>query len=323
MPEYNVSSQDTAPNSGPPKQNYSPADHEAGAQLESTVWSQEVLMSEPREPEHLFPRSQGGQVPSTAMPVHRVANNDERRAVLPPPGDLDFRRINEITVESLLTFRSSGRRQEPRRNPTRTGTTDSRQAQHPESDRVLESSNEESSTAQALAIPPPPGPWFPDGQRSPGAQEGCFARSLLDQTHPKDSPGTIGDLTSYEGPPSRHSDGSTATLIGTPDSQETQDLRSPPSQQTDPLTVAQSHSPAQFDPWHSRPRNRWIGILPDPSYTWSADRYIEVGQKRRRVTGPTQPLGPPMKPFDGKKFEDEAQWNMGVSMQERMREARG
>ena len=90
-----------------------------------------------------------------------------------------------------------------------------------------------------------------------------------------------------------------------------------------PPATAEFQCPTFIDPYGSRPVNDWTGILPDPSQTFRLEENTEMDTKVSRqgflVRGPTNPLGPPMKPFDGAIYEDEAQRMWAVSMQKKIR----
>lgn len=59
--------------------------------------------------------------------------------------------------------------------------------------------------------------------------------------------------------------------------------------------------------WDSQREYSWVGYLPDISESRRFESQAPKGRPRRLVQGPTQPLGPPLKPFDGPIYEAKAQ----------------
>ncbi len=79
---------------------------------------------------------------------------------------------------------------------------------------------------------------------------------------------------------------------------------------------------APHDRWSLRPKYTWIGLLPHPNESPRWEDSTVAGQPRRLTQGPTRPLGPPLKPFDGPRAENIAQdqWD-GVMVENEMRQA--
>ena len=59
--------------------------------------------------------------------------------------------------------------------------------------------------------------------------------------------------------------------------------------------------------WESQRKQPWVGYLPDINESRRFESQAPKGRPRRLVQGPTQPLGPPLKPFDGPVYEEKAQ----------------
>lgn len=59
--------------------------------------------------------------------------------------------------------------------------------------------------------------------------------------------------------------------------------------------------------WDSQRKHPWVGYLPDINESRRFESQDPQGRPRRLVQGPTQPPGPPLKPFDGPIYEEKAQ----------------
>ena len=259
--------------SEPPAQDHILPDHEAGVQMESTVSDQEVQSGEPRAPEHLCPQSQGSQESSPATTVCLVAadDNDDR-------DDHDDGRRAVVSSPQV----SSESRTEDVKAEESVSTLQSdglgQDSREGTSTKVDATDDQQAQRPESSGLDVPelasPVPAMPDSQRE------------QDNRPPTLSPAI-------------------------PNSQREQDNRLPVKQQTRLPATPEFQPPTFFDPYGKRPVNDWTGILPHPNQTLRLEKNTKVHRRvsgrLRIVRGPTNPLGPPMKPFDAAMYEDEAQ----------------
>lgn len=302
-----------------PAQEYFLPNHADGfIKLEYDVSNQECLDDEPPSrslaQERLPSENQEGQDSSVTAAVRRVLDHDHgQTAVSFPPGTTS-RPVNMVLEECSYSPQPDGLSQEPREQPPTAGRPESQQPQFGnlnQSSGYSWQANIVSQTWDASVRDSSSG----NGQRR--AESGLThakdhsraGQPVLDQAPRINGPGATVDTQSHEGnvlaplqmtgPPSSE----------IPSPHDNQEQRLPPIENISLPPIPEVVNPS-ISRWRLRPNYQWSGYLPDIYESRRFEVQTASGQPRRLVRGPTQPLGPPMKPFDEQRSEERAreQW---------------
>ena len=133
--------------------------------------------------------------------------------------------------------------------------------------------------------------------------ESRASQAVLDQAPPNKAPGTTFDKQSRKAfPPSQV----TAPLSSEIPSSHRNQERLPV---TDNISLPPNavHVKPRVCRWNSQREYSWVGFLPDINESRRFESQAPKGQPRRLIQGPSQPLGPPLKPLDGPICEAKAQ----------------
>lgn len=336
-----------------PTQEYVLPNHQDGIKLESNVSNQGVPGSgsssklpaqehfssrsqEGQEPpvaesssdlpmqEHIFPRNQEDEGPSAAMAVHGVINDDNEQTAISIGRSSELRPVNIVSEECSYSTQSDSSRRESREQ---FGRPDSQQPQLENSDgsselkwresnmaqtwdssaRIISSVDDQRRTGAELIYP-----WNHDGAGPPVLYQGLRSSASC----------TTFDTLSHGG-----DDLSPLQMTTLPLPETSGPLRnrcSPPTNNNSLPSISELVDIPQVDRWRSRPNYQWSGYLPDIYETRRLESQPVDGRPPLLVQGPTQHLGPPLKPFDGPKFEEAAREQWRRAMREReIREAQG
>lgn len=323
-----------------PVQGYVLPDHQDDLKLESNVpnvSNQGILGSEPAPrstaQEPLFPRSQEGQESFVTVAVHRVINLDHERTAVSLSRGPTFSPEGTISEERPNSPPSDGSKQEsreqsPSNGPEQDSTEqsppaellDSQQSQRRNVNGSPEYSWQESRVVQDWGSPAREPSSVAD-QRMAGAEvrrprDHLMAGQLtLDQGPHKRAACTTIDPRSYAAnvlPPSQTTP---LPLPDVPGPHGNQKNRLAPIDNRKLPPIAELVGPPYAHPWRLRPNYPWVGYLPDPYESRRLKPQTLDGGPARLVQGPVQPLGPPMKPFDGAQAEAIAreQWRCLMS----------
>ena len=308
-----------------PTQEYALPNHQDGIKPEPNVSNQRVLGSElsSKSPaqEHIYPRSQEGQESSVTMGIHQLLNHDHEQTVVSVPRSPTFHPINMASEEYSCSPQSDGSGRESREQSPTAERQDREQPQLRTLNGSSEYSRRESDMIQT---------WDSAGESSsvddpkragaeviyPRGQFGA-GQPIFDQGSCNKAPG----LTSDTLPPLQMT---TILLPETSGPYRDQETRLPPTENISLPSMAELGYPPQHNRWGLRPKYQWSGFLPDIYETRRLESPTAHGQAPRLIQGPTQPLGPPLKPFDGARSEEVAREQWARVMRERdIREAKG
>ena len=307
-------------------QEYILPNHEGDLKLESNVSSRAVLGNEPipksPAPERPSLKSQGGQEPSAVMAIHHVINNEHEQTVV----SLSPRPSSPVTMISEERSRGpashGSEQQESSEQPPTSGRADN----HDPRVQKLNGSSENSWPGGQVPQTRDPSVREPSsaaGQKRAGAEPRrprahLTAGQPLPDQGPHYSPyNNAPSITATIAPPSS-SDGAnvpplaqmgTLLMPHVPDHPWNQHTRLAPIDNTTPAglpPIPELLGRPPGNPWQSRPRYAFNGYLPHPDQSERVELQIGDGRPARFVRGPTRPLGPPMKPFDGPDTEEKA-----------------
>lgn len=347
----NEASSSSSSSSGPitesPPQEYALPDQQDDLKLDSTVSNQELLAGESKdgepkdgepkdeepkdgepkdgEPtsnsptqEHLLSRSREGEKSSAVMTVDRMINHDHDQTAVPLPRSPTFHPVNIVSED--------GSGQEPREQSPAVGRAQSQQPQlgglHVSSGHSWRESNvAQPSNASAG------GSFRLNDQRRTKVQ-------VIDPSyHPKASPPVFGRAPWDNAPGSRFDRlfqggrvlpplNTTVPSSEKPGPHQDQGGRSPSINNSKLPSIAEFDRPPQHNLWKSEPKYKWCGHLPDVNESRRLEEQTTDGRPSQLVRGPTQALGPPLKPLDGERAEAIAQEQWRRSERERaIREA--
>lgn len=314
-------------------QEYIQLNHQDGLKMASDVSNQGDLGGEsaPKAParEHLFPRSPKGQESPVAIAIHRVINNDHEHNAPWFPQSPTFLPVNMVSEECSCSLRSDGSRQESRERSPTAGRRDSQQPQLGKLNGSSQHSWRESDMAQTRGSSAREPSSVDDQSRA--AAEVQYPRNplragqpVLDRYPRDDALGAAFDTPSqWENvlPPIQMT---TSPLPDMPGPHRNPETLLPPLANTSPPSTAELVEGPLVHRWRSRPNYPWSGFLPDVYESRRLELQTVDGGPPRLVQGPTQHLGPPLKPFDGARAGEVAieQWRRVVRERE-IREAGG
>lgn len=348
-PESSILNQDGAgsgPNSKSPAQGYVLPNHEGGSKLEPDDADQEdagsELNAESAAQEHFSPSGQEGQESSVTVTEQRVVDYDNRRAAIPFPRIPVHRPMNTVTDESLYKLRSEGFGKDSSEYTAAAGLPNRQQAQLLGSYRSSKQQHWQGNNMAQASNPPARDSLATNGQTRAGAEaryptkHSGAAEQNLHQDPRNNAPST----TLYAAspgenvfPPMRR------TLPPLPEISvpyRSHDYKPPPllvtnnnnnsnnSNNSSLPSINQIIDATQADQWGSQQLppleldHLHSSVYESRSVNWRPG----YGQPPHFHIGPTQPPGPPMKPFDGDIAEDIGQEQWRIVMLERKRRER-
>ena len=257
----------------------------------------------PPAQEHLYPRSHEAQEPAPIMAV---------RAVSPFPQVPAFQQpVNMVTLESTGSLRLNGSGQDSRGYNSTVGDSNWQQARHPTYDRSSQYSRQGGNIAEASNS----SAWEPlrIGSQSRAGQETGYpwnpsaaAQPAMNHDSRHDYPLTTSNAASYGETALPPAQTHTAPVPETSGPYRNQHRQLPPLHEfvkLPPLT--ESADSTRTDQGYPPPRHGRSVYIPPVG-----------GKLPVLIPGPTQPLGPPLKPLDGPKAEAVAQEMEGFNGEE-------
>ena len=322
-PEEGYGPEPTISTSNPLTQEFTLPYYGGGLRPESSVSTQVVTGSEPvpnpPAQERLYPRGHEAQEAATIMAVQEVS---------PFPQILAFQQpVNMVTHESTGSLRLNGSGQDLRGYNSTIGDSNRQQASHPTYDRSSQYSWQGGNTAEAsnsLAREP-----LHIGSQTRAGQEARYlwnssaaASPAMNHDSHHDYPFTTFNAVSYGEivlPPVQMN---TAPVPETGDPYRNQHMRLPSLQEVislPPLTEFADSTRA--DQGHPPPRHGQSVYVPNPSEGQRLGEWAVGGKPPALIPGPTQPLGPPLKPLDGPRAEaiTHEQWTALMEKNDRRR----
>ena len=262
--------------------------HQDDLELKSNLSNQEVTGSEPtsKSPaqEHLFPRSPDGEESGVTSTIHLGLNGDDGRAV-PLPRTPALQPVNMVSEQSLDSLLGDGFGRSSREFDAMSGF------QLSDPDGSSQYSYLESSTAQASdasgrdSVSDDSQTRVGTGMAFPWNHSEA-AQPILDQDSRDNAPRTTFRAVIPEEnvlPPLQ---------IG---SRENEEERRPPTENTSLPSIAEL---TDFDGWRPGPSKALTAVHTNVLESRRLEVQTLAYQAPRLVQGPTQRLGPPMKPFD-------------------------
>lgn len=274
-----------------------------GLKLDSTVSNQEHLDGEPTSnspaQERFVPSNQEGQKSSAVTIVDRIINLGQDQTAVPLSRRATFRPVIIVSEEV------SG--QEPKEQSPAVGRARIQQPQLGGVQGSLAYGWQESNVAQPSGASAGESSSLNDQRRtevqvSDPSSHLKAGSPALGREPQGNAPGSRFD-TLFQGgrvlPPLHMTQRPLPKLPGPNQNQEEQPFRLP--------LIAELDRPSKHTRWDSQRKHGWRGYVPDVYESRRLEEQTADGQPRQLVEGATQPLGPPMKPFDSKTAEAVAQ----------------
>ena len=312
---------------------------EGGLRPESSVSTQVVTGSEPvpnpPAQERLYSRGYEAQEAPTIMAGQAVPPFPPVRAFQQP--------VNVATHESTERLRLNGSGQDLRGYNSTIGDSKRQQAYHPTYDRSSQYSRQGGNTAEAsnsLAREP-----LHIGSQTRAGQEArhqwnpsAAAQPAMNHDSHHHDPFITSNAVSNGGTDFPPAQTNTAPVPETGDPYRNQHMRVPvsetgdtdrnqrmrltaPEQATNDRTPRINANSTRADQGHPPPRHGWSVSMPDLREGRRLEERAVGGKPPALIPGPTQPLGPPLKPLDGPEAEAIAQeqWRPVMEKNDRRR----
>lgn len=308
----------------PAQERLLPNHHKLESDVSNQVSPGDEPPPEPRAQEHMVSEGHNGQNSSVAAAPHKLIDHDDQATISVPPSPTS-RPVNVVSEEDHDYQATVS-------VPVNDQMMAATEATYPEDhylrtvlDQVSRASGSDTTfgtQSHERNVPPMRMTRMGGGSRviHPASQ------AVLHEAPPTNAPGTTVDTRSHEGnvfPQSRttqmrgdseganHRDqfeASQAVLHQTPPRNAPCTTFGTQPQQRTVLPPLQMTAPNdRTSRWISQRSYPYPGYLPSPNEDRRWEEQTPPGHPRRLVHGDTQPLGPPLKPFDGPRTEYIAQ----------------